>query len=76
MMMNICAAAVILQIESKAAIPGSGRRLIPGKEAARSGVTMWPDGDDGATCRHCHLIMLSQPPRVKTHYLLQRGSLC
>ena len=39
MMMNICAAAVILQIESKAAIPGSGRRLIPGKEAARSGAS-------------------------------------
>ena len=72
MMMNICAAAVILQIESKAAIPGSGRRLIPGKEAARSGTHK----DDGATCRHCHLIMLSQPPGVKTHYLLQRGSLC
>ena len=39
MTMNISAAAVILQIESKAAIPGSGRRLIPGKEAARSGAS-------------------------------------
>ena len=63
--MNICAAAVILQIESKAAIPGSGRRLILCKELQGAA----PHKDDGATCRHCHLIMLSHRPPVTTHYL-------
>ena len=81
MMMNIgAAAAVILQIECKAAGAGSGRRLIPGKEAARSGAsqrwwchlqTLPPDYAQPPAPCHNTLFMTERELMLtfKTHYI-------